>query len=292
MPRQSIVPEELRHGPFNLEEAQAAGLRVWQLRGKTWRRLAPGLYVPAGLADSPLVRLAAALRRLPAQAVFACRTAAWLHRLDVEPCDPIEVIVPDGAGVSARAGMSVSRARLERGEVVWRDGMPVTSIRRTLVDIGRWLPLVEAVVIADMALHARLLSKADLAEAVHAQAGTRNVASLRRMVELAEPGSESVMESRLRMILVLAGLPTPLVQVSLYDEQGEFLGRPDLLYPAERLYIEYDGGTHRHRLAADNRRQNRLLGAGYRPLRYTAADVLHTPAAVVAQVHAALIEAA
>jgi hypothetical protein len=188
--------------------------------------------------------------------------------------------------------MWVSRARLEPGEVEWRDGMPVTSIRRTLVDIGRRLPLVEAVVIADMALQARLTNKADLAQVVRAQSGTRNVASLRRMVEFAEPRSESAMESRLRMILVLAGLPAPQVQISLYDEHGQFLGRPDLLYPAERLCIEYDGGTHRHSLAADNRRQNRLLSAAYKLLRYTAADVLHTPAAVIAQVRAALIEAA
>ncbi|HEY8643797.1 MAG TPA: DUF559 domain-containing protein [Candidatus Dormibacteraeota bacterium] len=288
--RRILIPAELAEGPFDLAEAADAGVRAWQLRAKTWQRLGPGLYAPARIADAPLVRLAAALRRLPPEAVFAARTATWLHGLDIEPCDPIEVIVPEGSGVSGRVGMSVSRAQLQPEEVESRQSLPLTSIRRTLVDIGRRLALIEAVVIADMALHAGLIDKADLAAAVHAQGGSRNVASLRRMVQLAEPRSESALESRLRLILVLAGLPAPLVQVNVYDDHGEFLGRPDLLYPAERLYIEYDGGTHRQSLAADNRRQNRLLAARYRPLRYTAADVLHTPAAIVAQVRAALAE--
>jgi hypothetical protein len=89
------------------------------------------------------------------------------------------------------------------------------------------------------------------------------------------------MESRLRMLLVLAGLPRPEVQVSIHDDEGRFLGRPDLLYRPERLAIEYDGGNHRDRLVDDNRRQNGLVGAGFRLLRFTAADVYGTPESVV-----------
>jgi very-short-patch-repair endonuclease len=96
------------------------------------------------------------------------------------------------------------------------------------------------------------------------------------------------METRLRLTLVLAGLPRPEAQVPLEDSRGRFLGRPDLYYPTERLGLEYDGGTHRTSMAEDNRRQNRLLVAGYRLLRFTAADVLRTPDLVVAQVQAAL----
>ena len=52
--------------------------------------------------------------------------------------------------------------------------------------------------------------------------------------------------------------------------------------------IEYDGGTHRDSLVADNRRQNRLVNAGYRLLRFTAADVLSAPESVVSLVRGAL----
>jgi very-short-patch-repair endonuclease len=109
-----------------------------------------------------------------------------------------------------------------------------------------------------------------------------------RVDELAEPATESPMETRLRLLLVLAGLPKPKVQVRLYDEHRMLIGRPDLYYPQQRLAIEYDGATHRASLAADNRRQNRLLDAGYRILRFTAADVLSAPDSVVGLVRRGL----
>src|SRR5947208_10069602 len=99
------------------------------------------------------------------------------------------------------------------------------------------------------------------------------------------------METRLRLVLVLAGLPRPLAQVSLYDQRGGFLGRPDLLYPAQRVAVEYDGGIHRDRLVEDNRRQNRLVNAGYRLLRFTAADLRDAPDRIAGQVRQALRQA-
>ncbi len=94
------------------------------------------------------------------------------------------------------------------------------------------------------------------------------------------------METRLRLVLVLAGLPRPEAQVPIYDSQGRFVGRPDLYYSDCRLGLEYDGAIHRESLAEDNRRQNRLLEAGVTLLRFTAGDVLSRPAMVIAQVRA------
>jgi len=95
------------------------------------------------------------------------------------------------------------------------------------------------------------------------------------------------MESRLRMLLILGGLPRPAAQVSIHDRPG-FAGRPDLYYEGHRLGIEYDGGTHRDSLAEDNRRQNRLLDAGVRLLRFTAGDVYNNPDSIVVQVRGLL----
>ena len=105
---------------------------------------------------------------------------------------------------------------------------------------------------------------------------------------MAEPATESPMETRMRMTLVLAGLPRPQAQVALHDAQGLFLGRADLYYPAQRLILEYDGATHRTSLVEDDRRQNRLLNAGHHLLRFTFADINGTPDAVIAQVRRAL----
>jgi very-short-patch-repair endonuclease len=106
-------------------------------------------------------------------------------------------------------------------------------------------------------------------------------------MELADAASESPMETRLRVLLVSAGLPKPCVQAEISDG-GTFIARVDLLYPEQRLVIEYDGATHRASVAADNRRQNRLIDAGYRILRFTGSDIVRTPAALVGQVRRAL----
>jgi len=144
--------------------------------------------------------------------------------------------------------------------------------------------LTEGVVAADLFLHARLVSTAELRSYVAEHPRAKGVARLRQVIELAEPKTESAMETRLRMLLVLAGLPRPEVQASIRDEQGRFLGRPDLFYRLHRLVIEYDGGNHRDRLIQDNRRQNGLIAAGIRLLRFTAADVYGAPDTVVMHV--------
>ena len=288
MPVKHAVPAELRIRPFTSAEASGVGVTRGQLRGAGYRPLGAGLYHWVGLKDGPQLILAAVARRLPAGAAFSGRTAAWLHGLDLEPCDPIEVTIPETIGGGRRAGASVCRAVLAGDEIVLRRGLPTTSALRTTVDLGGRNPLTEGVVAADLFLHARLVTIAELLTYVAENPGAKGIARLRRVVDLAEPKAESAMETRLRIVLVLAGLPRPEVQVSIHDDQGRFLGRPDMLYPVHRLAIEYDGANHRDRLVDDNRRQNGLVGAGFRLLRFTAADVYGTPATVVMQVRHSL----
>jgi hypothetical protein len=283
-----VVPPELTKGPFTVVEAQQAGLTWKQLQGRSWRRLDGGLYVWAGLAHSQALVLDAVHRRLPVGAAFSGLTAAWLHGLDVPACDPVEATLPNARCISTLRGVRVRRASLPDSEVVHQGGLPATSPLRTVADVGRQLPLVEAVVTVDMALHRGLVRLVDLQERVAAHPPRKGIAQLRQTVELAEPAAESPMETRLRLLLVLAGLPRPQAQVSLHDERGRFLGRPDLYYPAQRLCLEYDGATHRESLIDDNRRQNRIVNAGFRLLRFTAADLRQRPDELVRQVREAL----
>jgi hypothetical protein len=240
----------------------------------------------ARLDETPQLKLEAASRRLPSGAVFSGFTAAWLHGLDVEPCDPIEVTVPSPARISTRAGLVVRRRAMDRHEMVTRQGLAATSMQRTIRDLCTRLSLTEAVAIADMALHARKVDRQDLVAA--AAAPTAGVRVLRQVLEHAEPAAESPMESRLRMLLVLAGLPRPEAQVAIRDRLLRVIGRPDLYYRDDRLGLEYDGSTHRDTLAEDNRRQNRLLDAGVRLLRFTAGDIFNTPDHVIGLVRAGL----
>jgi hypothetical protein len=288
MGRIARIPAALTRGPFTLTDARRAGLERWHLEDVCWRRLGPRTYVWAGRPEQTSLHLEAALKRLPASAAFSGLTAAWLHGLGVKPCDPIDVTVPLDAGVSARAGMALRRSSMQRDEVVDIRGMRATTLLWTLVDVSRRLALTEAVVLADMAMHAGLVEHDRFDSWVRNRVKGPGAAKVRRVVEHAEPKAESPMETRLRMLLVIARLPRPVAQVSLHDAKRRFLGRPDLYYPDRRLGIEYDGATHRESLAADNRRQNRLIGEGIQLLRFTAADVLHDQASVVAQVRSYL----
>jgi very-short-patch-repair endonuclease len=288
MARKALLPQALTHGPFSIEEARRAGVDRRRLEGATWRRIGPAIYLWTGLPDDPMHELEAARRRLPAGAAFSGLTAAWLHGIDVGRSSRVEVTVPLRAGVSGRAGIAVRRSDIAANDLVQVSGMPATSMVRTIVDLCARLSLVEAVVIADASLHQRRDRLEDLRSWAASNSRRHGIRTMRRVIELVEPAAESAMESRLRMLLVLAGLPLPRAQVAIHDEYGRFVGRPDLYYDRHRLGIEYDGAVHRDSLAKDDRRQNRLLNAGVRLLRFTAADVLGDPDSVVTQVRAML----
>lgn len=280
MPRAPYVPEQLVKGPFHISDARRFGLSKDHVLGKSWRRLGAGFYALRQISDRPIIKLAAVQQRLPG-GVLSGKTAAWLHGLDLEPIDPVEVTVDAEAKVSRLTGCILHRSRLEPNEISRRRGLTVTTRTRTFADLGRRLPLTEAVTALDQALHLRLVSKRALSAWATAHPGFRGVARLRRAMDLAEPATESVMETRLRLLLVLAGLPRPRAQTVLTNSSGLFVGRVDLYYPEHKLAIEYDGAAHRERLALDNQRQNRLVDAGYHLLRFTATDVLSNPASVV-----------
>ena len=283
-----MIPAHLKRGPITLDDLRQAGLTRSHVRGARWRRISHGIYVWGGLGLDPMLEVRAAQRRLPPDSAFSGLTAAWLHGIDVDPC-PIEATIPLNAGVSSRAGMKVRRAALHDHDVVDVRGVCATSIGRTIADVAGRIALTEAVVVTDAALHAGLIRNDELHRLVESSAGRPGIRRLRRVVAVSEPAAESPMETRLRMLLVLAGLPRPAAQVSIQDEGGRFVGRPDLYYEDQLLGIEYDGAVHRTSLAEDNRRQNLLLAAGVRLLRFTAADVTHRKAVVVSQVRAMLL---
>jgi len=239
------------------------------------RRLGRGVYCPADLPEGPWTVLRAWLEALPPDSVVAGPTAAWLLGLDLDPTNPVEVIVPIGSWARSRAGLRVRHCAITSSEVVRVQCQLATTIDRTLRDLSLRLSDVELMIAIDGAFRHGLTDASRL----------RFNRRLRRLGELGAP-AESAMETRLRWTLIQAGLPRPEVQTRLFDSAGEFVGRADLYYPSARLVIDYDGGNHRDRLVEDNRRQNMLINAGYRVLRFTAAD---RPLTITAQVRQALV---
>jgi hypothetical protein len=285
--RTPFIPHELTQRPFTLEEARAAGLTRSALKGKAWRRIDSELYCSRELGESPLSLLSAWQRLLPAEAVFTGATAAWLFGLDVEPTDPVDIVVPADSGIRSRVGLSVRRCELPPTEVVSVRGLRATALPYALAGICLQQSAVEALVAIDMAVCAGLTDPTALTRYAEAATGRAGTGRLRSLAVFAAP-AESPMETRLRWLLIQAGLPHPQVQKDLHDAKGRFIGRADLYYPAAKLVLEYDGGNHRERLVEDDRRQNLLINAGFKLLRFTAADIHNRQDVVEALVRGAL----
>jgi very-short-patch-repair endonuclease len=287
MTRTPRIPPELTKKPFSLDEARRAGLTHSSLQGKAWLRLGAELYCWQGMRPDPWLHLSALGRLLPPEAVFAGATAAWMLGLDLVPNDPVEIIVSVGSGIRSRAGLTVRRGEMPARDVATIRGLRATAVHRTLCDLCLQLPTVNALIAVDMAVHLGLTNANALrrySDAVQGRAGAYRLRSLAAVAA----DAESPMETRLRWLLIQAGLPCPEVQAKLRNREQRFLGRADLYYPQARLILEYDGANHRDRLVEDNRRQNLLLNAGFRLLRFTATDIYQHPQVVLAQVRSAL----
>ena len=105
------------------------------------------------------------------------------------------------------------------------------------------LDLVELVAAGDALLHHDLCTLGEL-EAFAGRATRRGCRVLRRADSLVRERAESIQETRLRLSLVLAGLPEPRCNVVL-GHQGRVIGRVDLLVEELGLIIEHDGDQWR-----------------------------------------------
>lgn len=253
------------------------------------------VYAVSDLPDTPELRARAAALLLPAGAAVSGGSAAYLLGLDVGPVGgPLEVTVPRESTITCQPGLAVRRALLPAGDVTEVAGVPVTSPLRTAFDLGRRPGLVQAVVALDAFTHAGLVDLATLLPYAKAHTGWRGIRWLADRSNLVQPATESPMETRLRLVLVRAGLPHPVVQYEVRDAAGTFCGRVDLGYPQARLGVEYDGAWHAGQPAfvADRRRMNRLHHAGWTLLHFTADDVYRRPSTIASTIATALRRAA
>lgn len=227
------MPAQLRSGPFTLAQAEAAGLTRNALRGKQWRRLLRGVWASADLPDTRELRLAALRLVLPPKAVLRGLTAAWLYGADVRRTDDLDVhvYVPPPRQVRGRDGLVVLETTLCAEDVWWVGDMLVTSPTRTVFDCLRQLPEIEAIVVADALTHLRRTSLDEVAGYISEQRGVRNCRLAAQRLELVEPKTESPMKTRLRLLLLRAGLPCPQPQWEVHDAAGRFVARLDFAWP-------------------------------------------------------------
>jgi hypothetical protein len=134
----------------------------------------------------------------------------------------------------------------------------------------------DLVVLADAILAVWPDLHADLAAEVERRKGARGIRALREALLLVRVGSASPMESRARLGFVRAGLPEPELNQNVFDDQGRWLARVDMLWRKQRVVVEYEGDQHRTdriQWQRDIERTRRLEAAGWRVIRISADDL-------------------
>ena len=223
-----------------------------KFRARGWRRILEGVYLVDGRAVDEGVLGMAALLRWPA-AVLSHDTAArrrgwelldqrpeWDMWLSDEPASEQLVHLTSSKQYRLQEGFRLHRS--DPGDFSLVGPARVTGEVRTLVDIARTAPLPVAVCLIDAICHIDLTLFDHLRTELVRLSGQRGVLRAERAYRLAHPGSESMLESLLRLLLALAGMPQPKVQVPVRHPGGTYYG--DLGYPDRKLMLEADGKDH------------------------------------------------
>jgi hypothetical protein len=187
------------------------------------------------------------------------------------------------SGGNRRAVVQVHAAPLTEMDITTIDGVPVTSLARTVLDLCRTVPIEQAVAAGDRALAFGLV-RAVLEEHLAQMARWPGTRQARRVVALLDPRSESAGESVSRVRLHEDGLPAPELQQDIHDEDGQFVARVDFCWQEQRTIGEFDGKIKYGRmlksgqsiqdvLFAEKRREDALRDLGWQIVRWLWADL-------------------
>ena len=202
------------------------------------------------------------------------------------------VTVPGRSG-RRRPRIELHASRDLRAKDVERvDGIPTTSLARTLLDLAAATDRRTLERAIDQAETLRTFDRRPLDDLLLHANGHRGTAALRALLAIHDPArptaTRSELEERFLAIIDASHLPRPLVNVTLriHDRNLEV----DFLWSAARLVVETDGHRY-HRtpkaLQRDAERRRLLTLAGYTVLVFTWRD-LGNPAEVVREIHSLL----
>ncbi|WP_350279654.1 type IV toxin-antitoxin system AbiEi family antitoxin domain-containing protein [Kribbella sp. HUAS MG21] len=306
MNRRLEVIAARRGGWFTRQDTRAAGYSEGEFRQRVdsgrWVRLSFNSYVePRGWpADEPpwdrAIRLHTLAVRMANErlgdVVVSHQSATMLHGLPVWGTDLSKVHFTRVASGRARSSRTVQvhRRTTAVDEVVELGGLKVSTVERAIVETACTTSYEVGVVLVDAALRMQLTTKDDLAAVVRRHCRWHGSPAARAAVQFADGLSESVGESRLRVLMANHGLPTPELQVEITDDAGRLIGRVDFLL-AGALVVEFDGalkyGDTGEAVLAEKWREDRLRERGYGVLRVGWSD-LDRPRETAARIWRAL----
>jgi very-short-patch-repair endonuclease len=247
----------------------------------------PGVYVVPGAPPSWRQDLMAACIAAGPLAAASHRAAGRLWGL-LEGSQPLEVSVPLQKAPRLRHVAVHRSTDLLPEHITRRQDIPVTNPLRTVVDLGAVLSPDEVEAALDRGLVTKLVSVVAVEHVLDqlARSGRSGCGVLRRVLDdraLGDQRPDGLLEPRMARLLQDAGLPVARFQYVVRAPDGTFVARVDFAYPERCLAIEVDGwSTHAspQALQTDLERQNRLVRAGWTPLRFTWHDVVRRPASV------------
>ena len=277
--------------PFTRADAIAAGISPKMLRGSRFRRIFRGVYVAPEIEVTPFVRTLAALATHPKTAFASHTSAAHVFQIPVPDIPDVHVSVFDAKDRRARPGI-VPHVVGPQTTVVSHHGVRVANLFTTFVQLASMLDLVDLVVAGDAMVRAFHVRPAQLVNAC-AESDDPNAGLATRAARLVREGVDSPMETRLRLLIVLSGLPEPQVNFKIRDADGEVLRRLDLSYPEQRLIVEYDGRQHAEAVAqweSDLDRREGFDDSGWKILVVTAKGIYKEPWRTLERVHRNLVE--
>lgn len=271
MPPVPSRPESLEWRVFRGSDAVRDGLlSEHQLRNSAWTRLRHDIYADARLQRDHTLLCRAYALRLPAPVVFAGPSAAHLHGVQHAATfsDDVHVIVPPYMRVAYRRGLHSHSLELAPAEKTLAAGLPATSGGRTAWDCAVWLELGAAVSIVDSLLALRATTREELTDIATRHLGKPWTSRVRRVFDLSDGQSGSPAESHLRIGLITAGLPRPLVRYPVELPNGRVV-RPGLSWPRYKLAVEYEPREARDLDLVHRKRRGRLISAGWTVLTVT-----------------------
>lgn len=271
---------ERQHGVIEHRQLLALGLSATAIRGRVaagrLHRVHVGVYAVGHRKLTASGRWMAAVLACGPGAVLSHQTAAALWNIRPSSSPALHVTVPTLAG-RRRPGIRIHRTRsLPSHDVGRQDGIAVTSVSRTLLDLADVVGSDDLRRALERSEDQRLLDLGDL-QAVLAQPG-RRTKKLERALAQADFGSKrSALESDFLALCKRFGLPRPEVNVMVAGHEVDFLFRD------QGLVVETDGwSTHGTRRAfeRDRRRDIDLARHGLRHIRLTHDRIAHEAAGV------------
>lgn len=216
------------------------------------------------------------MHRMKGEVALSHQSATLLHGLpgwDLKH-DKVQVTRSAGRARSDRT-VQVHRSPLGLDDVCVLDGLRLTVPARAIVETTCTSSYEVGVVLADAALRDRLVTKQQLVGMATRHDHWPGSPAARSAAEFADGASESVGESRLRILIANEGLPAPRLQVEIRDPDGQLIGRVDFLL-LDWLIVEFDGAQKYESardLMAEKWREDRLRELGYSFVRVGWADL-------------------